>query len=53
MLLRHVAERAAADAVEAAVFRVLEERRTVTADLGGTASTMEMAGAIADAVGRA
>jgi isocitrate dehydrogenase (NAD+) len=53
MLLRHVAEQAAADAVEAAVVRVLTERRTVTADLGGAATTMAMAGAIADAVRRA
>jgi isocitrate dehydrogenase (NAD+) len=50
MLLRHVSEKDSADAVEAAVVRVLEERRTITADLGGMASTMEMAGAIADAV---
>ncbi len=50
MLLRHVSERAAADAVESAVVRVLEDRRAVTADLGGTASTMEMAGAIAGRV---
>jgi isocitrate dehydrogenase (NAD+) len=50
MMLRHVSERTPADAVEAAVVRVLEERTTVTADLGGTASTMEMAGAIADHV---
>jgi isocitrate dehydrogenase (NAD+) len=50
MLLRHVNERAAADAVEAAVAAVLEERRTVTADLGGSASTMEMAEALAGRV---
>jgi isocitrate dehydrogenase (NAD+) len=50
MLLRHVSERKAADAVEAAVVRVLEERRAVTADLGGDATTMQMAEAIAGAL---
>jgi isocitrate dehydrogenase (NAD+) len=50
MLLRHRNERAAADAVERAVVAVLGERRTVTPDLGGTASTMEMAEAIAGRV---
>jgi isocitrate dehydrogenase (NAD+) len=49
MLLRHVAERKAADAVEHAVVGVLAEGRRVTPDLGGTATTMEMASAIADA----
>src|SRR6266511_990735 len=47
MMLRHVGERRAAAAVEFAVVDVLEERRTVTPDLGGTSSTMEMADAIA------
>ena len=51
LLLRHVSERAAADAVERAVLRVLEERNDVTSDLGGTASTMDMAAAIAAHVG--
>src|SRR6266536_659098 len=50
MLLRHVSERKAADAVEAAVVRVLEERRAVTPDLGGDATTMQMARAIAGAL---
>jgi isocitrate dehydrogenase (NAD+) len=53
MLLRHVSERAAADAVERAVVAVLAERSRVTADLGGAASTMEMAAAIADRAGAA
>jgi isocitrate dehydrogenase (NAD+) len=52
MLLRHVGEREAADAVERAVVGVLGQRTHVTPDLGGTASTMELAGAIADAVAR-
>jgi isocitrate dehydrogenase (NAD+) len=47
MLLRHMAERKAADAVEAAVERVLEERTATTPDLGGRATTMQMAEAIA------
>jgi isocitrate dehydrogenase (NAD+) len=50
MLLRHVAERRAADAVERAVVEVLAKGAHVTPDLGGTATTMEMAGAIADLV---
>jgi isocitrate dehydrogenase (NAD+) len=53
MLLRHVAERAAADAVERAVVGVLAEGAHLTPDLGGTATTMEMAGAIADAAANA
>jgi isocitrate dehydrogenase (NAD+) len=51
LLLRHVSERDAADRVERAVIRVLEERTMVTPDLGGTASTMEMAFAIAHGAG--
>ena len=50
MMLRHLSERKAGDAIEAAVAAVLEERGVVTPDLGGTASTMEMAEAIARAV---
>jgi len=51
LLLRHVNERDAADAVERAVAGVLEERAAVTPDLGGSASTTEMAGAIAARLG--
>jgi isocitrate dehydrogenase (NAD+) len=50
MMLRHLGEGKAAAAVEEAVVRVLEERRSVTPDLGGAASTMEMAEAIAAAI---
>ncbi len=50
MMLRHLAERDAASAVERAVVRVLAERSHVTPDLGGTASTSEMARAIAAAL---
>jgi isocitrate/isopropylmalate dehydrogenase len=52
MMLRHLAEPEAARSVEDAVQRVLAERSDVTRDLGGTASTHEMAGAIAAAVRR-
>jgi isocitrate dehydrogenase (NAD+) len=50
MMLRHVTERTAAAAVEEAVVRVLSGGERVTPDLGGSASTMEMAAAISDAV---
>jgi isocitrate dehydrogenase (NAD+) len=52
MLLRHVAEHAAAAAVEAAVDRVLERGEVRTPDLGGTSSTDDVAGAIAEALAR-
>jgi isocitrate dehydrogenase (NAD+) len=39
MLLRHVGQGAAAARLERAVTRLLEERRTLTRDLGGTATT--------------
>jgi len=46
MLLRHLQEPAAADAVERAVDRVLEHGEARTPDLGGTSSTDEVAEAI-------
>ena len=49
-LLRYVGESAAADRIVAAMTRVLEERRAVTADLGGNATTSEMAAAIVAAI---
>jgi isocitrate dehydrogenase (NAD+) len=49
-LLRHIGDDAAADRIAAAMTRVLEERRTVTADLGGSATTNEMAAAIVAAM---
>jgi isocitrate dehydrogenase (NAD+) len=51
MLLRHVGELQAAARVEGAVDAVLREGRVRTGDLGGHASTDEVAGAIAAAVG--
>jgi isocitrate dehydrogenase (NAD+) len=49
-LLRHLGEAEAADRIAVAVTRVLEERRVVTPDLGGTATTKEMAAAIIGAI---
>jgi len=43
MLLRHVGEQTAAAAVEAAVRVVLGQRRALTPDLGGTATTDDVA----------
>ena len=46
MMLRHLDEQDAARRVEAAVARVTEGGTTLTADLGGTASTVEMTDAV-------
>ncbi|MHB8990159.1 MAG: isocitrate/isopropylmalate dehydrogenase family protein [Chloroflexota bacterium] len=50
MMLRHLGEAAAADRVEQALITVLKEGRRVTADLGGSAGTAEMADAIVEAM---
>ncbi|HEX9693852.1 MAG TPA: isocitrate/isopropylmalate dehydrogenase family protein [Actinomycetota bacterium] len=50
MMLRHLGEGTAARSVEAAVDRVLSDERVRTPDLGGTASTDDVAEAVADAV---
>ncbi|MGH2656850.1 MAG: isocitrate/isopropylmalate dehydrogenase family protein [Actinomycetota bacterium] len=47
MMLRHLAEDAAAERVEAAVAELLRDGRTLTPDLGGTAHTLDVAGEIA------
>jgi isocitrate dehydrogenase (NAD+) len=47
LMLRHIDEAAAADRIMAALAAVLSEDRTLTRDLGGSASTMEFADAIA------
>jgi len=52
MMLRHLGEKDAADRVMAAVLRVLEEKRRLTYDLGGSAGTSEMADAIIEAMQR-
>jgi len=46
MMLRHIAEREAADRIVAALGRVLESGAAKTRDLGGTASTFEFADAV-------
>jgi isocitrate dehydrogenase (NAD+) len=46
MLLRHLGLDAVAVAVEAAVDAVLEGGKTLTPDLGGTSTTMEVAEAV-------
>ena len=47
LMLRHLGEMAAADAVESAVRGVIAEGETVTYDLGGTAGTREFGEAVA------
>jgi isocitrate dehydrogenase (NAD+) len=47
MMLRHLAEVAAAERVEAAVAELLRDGGTLTPDMGGTARTLDVAGAIA------
>jgi tartrate dehydrogenase/decarboxylase/D-malate dehydrogenase len=46
MMLEHLGERDAADAILRAIAGVLSDGQVRTRDLGGTASTIEMAGAI-------
>src|SRR5438876_5118997 len=46
MMLRHIGERAAGDRIESALNRVLGERKTLTRDLGGKATTTEFTDAI-------
>jgi len=50
LMLRHLGETDAADAVEEAVRSVIAAGATVTADLGGTAGTREFGAAVAAAV---
>jgi isocitrate dehydrogenase (NAD+) len=52
LMLRHLGETDAADAVESAVREVIAEGSTVTYDLGGTAGTREFAQAVAARVAR-
>src|SRR5204862_997718 len=47
MLLRHIGEQAAADNVQWAVDKVLEDGKVRTPDLGGTSSTMDVGEAVA------
>ncbi|MBI2114197.1 MAG: isocitrate/isopropylmalate dehydrogenase family protein [candidate division NC10 bacterium] len=48
MMLKHLGEEKAAQALDEAIQAVLKQGRTVTRDLGGTATTREMADAIMD-----
>jgi tartrate dehydrogenase/decarboxylase/D-malate dehydrogenase len=52
MMLRHLGEPEAADAIETAIANVLAERTVRTADIGGAASTRELGAAIAAQVSR-
>src|SRR6186713_3413748 len=52
LMLRHLGETNAADAVESAARDVIAEGTTVTYDLGGTAGTREFAEAVATRVSR-
>lgn len=52
MMLRHLGETAAADAVRDAILEVYREGASLTADLGGSASTREFADRVADSVRR-
>jgi isocitrate dehydrogenase (NAD+) len=47
MLLRHLGETQAADAVQSALYATFAEGRCLTGDLGGTASTMQFADCVA------
>lgn len=53
MMLRHLGETKAADAVDAAVESVLRDGETVPVDLGGSASTQAIGDAIVNALERA
>lgn len=46
MMLRYLGENEAADKFDKAILKVLSEGKTLTGDLGGSATTMEVAGAI-------
>ena len=50
MMLRHLGETAAADSVQAAVLRLLEEGDVITPDLGGRSSTQAVGDAVAKMV---
>jgi isocitrate dehydrogenase (NAD+) len=51
LMLHHLGEHEAAERIERAVGTALTEKRALTPDLGGTARTIEMAAAIARALG--
>ena len=51
LMLRHLGENEAADAVIGATFKVLEAGKVRTPDLGGSANTQEFADAVIDTLG--
>jgi len=53
LMLRHLGAEEAADAVEKAIADTLSESKTRTPDIGGNASTEEMAEAIARKIAQA
>lgn len=52
MMLRHIGEPDAADRMRAAILEVFAEAKFITKDIGGTANTMEFAGAIIEKLKR-
>jgi tartrate dehydrogenase/decarboxylase/D-malate dehydrogenase len=50
MMLEHLGEKEAAQAVEQATFRVIANSKVLTPDIGGRASTRDMGEAIAGEV---
>lgn len=50
MMLRYLGENEAADKFDAAILKVLSEGKTLTGDLGGSATTIEVAQAIKDSL---
>ena len=50
MMLRYLGENEEADKFDASILKVLSEGKTLTGDLGGSATTMEVAQAIKDAL---
>lgn len=50
MMLRYLDENDAADKFDAAILKVLSEGKTLTGDLGGSATTMEVAQAVKNAL---
>ncbi|MEA5083647.1 MAG: isocitrate/isopropylmalate dehydrogenase family protein [Lachnospiraceae bacterium] len=50
LMLRHIGKTTEANWVEESTFEILSEKQTITPDLGGKASTMELAEAIAKRV---
>jgi tartrate dehydrogenase/decarboxylase/D-malate dehydrogenase len=52
MLLRHIGEDAAADMVQRAVLKVLEDGETLTPDIGGNSTTSQVGDAVVNALGR-